>query len=227
MLGVHSLYAQDTFRDWEILVEIEQELEEIEKQASEAGYDNVEDFANAMLESQGRPTLEEMGYSSVREFLEEMYYQELYSPDMKEDYSDTEDYTTSVNENGGFYIGRYEASENNGFTEIKANKTPRNIISQTDALAKANSMYTSGEFTSSLLTGAAWDRTLGWLEETGAVTSFEIVGDSKTWGNYSDDEFENSEGLQNTGSIPQTENNRGALFILQSLSRGRLRRYWF
>ena len=50
-------------------------------------------------------------------------------------------------------------------------------------------MYTSGEFTSSLLTGSAWDRTLGWLEETGAVSSFEIVGDSKTWGNYSDDEF--------------------------------------
>ena len=68
-------------------------------------------------------------------------------------------------------------------------------------------MYTSGEFTSSLLTGAAWDRTLGWLEETEAVTSFEIVGDSKNWGNYSDDEFENSESLQNTGSIPQTEKN--------------------
>ena len=68
-------------------------------------------------------------------------------------------------------------------------------------------MYASGEFTSSLLTGSAWDRTLGWLEETEAVSSIEIVGDSKNWGNYSDDEFENSEGLQNTGSIPQTEKN--------------------
>ena len=122
-------------------------------------------------------------------------------------FSETEDYTDSINENGGFYIGRYEASENNGVTEIKANKAPRRDISQTDALAKANDMYDSQEFTSSLLTGSAWDRTLGWLEETEAVTSFEIVGDSKTWGNYSDDEFENSEGLQNTGSIPQTEKN--------------------
>ena len=232
MLGVHSLYAQDTFRDWELLLEndsieeaielqVKQALEKIEKQASEAGYDNVEDFANAMLESQGQPTLEEMGYSSVREFLEEMCYQGLYSPDMKEHYSDPEDYTASVNENGGFYIGRYEASYENGKPASKIstavdvsyghtvteNGMLWNNISQTEALTKAKGMYTSGEFTSSLLTGSAWDRTLGWLEETGAVRPIEIVGDSKTWGNYSDDEFENSEGLQNTGSIPQTEKN--------------------
>ena len=98
---------------------------------------------------------------------------------MKSQFSETEDYTNSVNENGGFYIGRYEASENNGVTEVKPNKSSRNNISQTDALAKANSMYASGEFTSSLLTGSAWDRTLGWLEETEAVSSIEIVGDSK------------------------------------------------
>ena len=225
MLGVHSLYAQDTFTDWELLLEIgsieeaiEQALKEIEKQASEAGYDNVEDFANAMLESQGQPTLEEMGYSSVRDYVEVMI---LSDPYMKEDYSDTEDYTTSVNENGGFYIGRYEASYENGKPASKIstavddsyghtvteNGMLWNNISQTEALTKAKGMYTSGEFTSSLLTGSAWDRTLGWLEETGAVSSSEIVGDSKTWGNYSDDEFENSEGLQNTGSIPQTEKN--------------------
>ena len=208
MLGVHSLYAQDTFIDWELLIEVKQVLEEIEKQASESGYDNVEDFANAMLESQGQPTLEEMGYSSVEEYVKEMLISQmkLYDSEMK-NYSDTEDYTSSVNENGGFYIGRYEASENNSVIEVKADKQPRNEISQTEALSKAKGMYTSVEFTSSLLTGSAWDRTLGWLEETGAVTSFEIVGDSKTWGNYSDNEFENSEGLQNTGSIPQTEKN--------------------
>ena len=225
MLGVHSLYAQDTFTDWELLLEndsieeaIEQELEEIEKQASEAGYDNMEDFVNAMLESQGQPTLEEMGYSSVRDYGEVMI---LSNPNMKEDYSETEDYTSSVNENGGFYIGRYEASYNNGKPASKIstavdvsyghtvteNGMLWNNISQTDALAKANDMYDSQEFTSSLLTGSAWDRTLGWLEETGAVSSIEIVGDSKTWGNCSDDEFEKSEGLQNTGSIPQTEKN--------------------
>ena len=231
ILGVHSLYAQDTFRDWELLLEndsieeaielqVKQALEEIEKQASEAGYDNVEDFANAMLESQGQPTLEEMGYSSVREFLEEMCYQELYYLEMKEDYSDPEDYTASVNENGGFYIGRYEASYENGKpaskTSEKINGSDNTVtengmlwnnISQTDALSKAKGLYTSGEFTSSLLTGAAWDRTLGWLEETEAVTSFEIVGDSKNWGNYYDDSFSGTDDLINTGSKSETEKN--------------------
>ena len=176
MLGVHSLYAIDTMSDWQ----------NTEECAKIQGYDTLEEMYS------------DLGYETEEEF--------LMDGSFMKDYSETEDYKDSVNENGGFYIGRYEASENNG-VEIKANKTTRNNISQTDALAKAKGMYTSGEFTSSLLTGAAWDRTLGWLEETGAVSSFEIVGDSKTWGNYSDDEFENSEGLQNTGSIPQTEKN--------------------
>ena len=180
MLGVHSLYAIDTIADWQLTDEV------ISIQMPGATLQDI-------LEQAGLETIEE-GYA-------------LTGQNMKSQFSETEDYTNSVNENGGFYIGRYEASENNGVTEIKENKTPRNSISQTDALEKAKGMYDSSKFTSSLLTGSAWDRTLGWLEETGAVSSFEIVGDSKTWGNYSDDEFENSEGLQNTGSILQTEKN--------------------
>ena len=122
-------------------------------------------------------------------------------------FSETEDYTDSINENGGFYIGRYEASENNSVIEVKKDKQPRNNISQTNALLAANEMYTTEEFKSSLLTGSAWDRTLGWLEETGAVTSIEIVGDSKSWGNYSDDTFSETIGLINTGLKSETEKN--------------------
>ena len=156
------------------------------------------------------------GYADLTEFCEEYFGA---SGDLEETknmimqtykggtFAETEDYTDSINENGGFYIGRYEASENNGVTEIKANKAPRNNISKTNALAKANDMYDSQEFTSSLLTGAAWDRTLGWLEETGAVSSIEIVGDSKNWGNYYDDSFSGTTDLINTGSMTQTEKN--------------------
>ena len=84
---------------------------------------------------------------------------------------------------------------------------PRNNISQIDALAYSKKMYEGKGYTSSLLTGAAWDRTLGWLEETGAVTSNEILLDSKTWGNYLDDNFSNTTGLANTGEFPETEKN--------------------
>ena len=177
ILGVHSLYAQDTTTDWQATDEY----------AKIKGYDTFEEFYIAK------------GYKTEEEFL-------IKSSAIKY-YSDTEDYEESVNQNGGFYIGRYEASENNGVTETKENKKPRSSILQTEALAKANDMYDSQEFTSSLLTGSAWDRTLGWLEETGAVTSFEIVGDSKTWGNYFDDTFSGTTGLINTGSKSETEKN--------------------
>ena len=126
-------------------------------------------------------------------------------------FADTEDYTNQVNANGGFYIGRYEASESSGGVAIVGDVTPWNNISQINALSYANSMYTSSEFTSSLLTGAAWDRTLSWLEETGEetgeVTLEEIIVDSKRWGNYADDTFSGTTSLINTGSMTQTRVN--------------------
>ena len=229
MLGVHSLYAQDTFKDWEILgpynsieeaieLQVEQMVEELEKQASEEGYNNIEEYFNYMQEQYGEPTLEEMGYSSVEEYGKEMLISqmELYDSEMK-NYSDTEDYTTSISKNGGFYIARYEASYENEKVVSKVSKIADTSQGsedgklsktiQTQALSEAKAMYDSQEFTSSLLTGAAWDRTLGWLEETGAVTSFQIVEDYKSWGNYEDDTFSGTTGLINTGSMEETERN--------------------
>ncbi len=190
VLGVHSLYEYDIMTDWMLT----DEYFETDLMQSEMPGVTLETF------------LQQLGVETVEEAYPIMGAQAKGQFEEKEEY-DTE---TSVKENGGFYIGRYEASDDGGSVAVKRNVTPENNISQIDALDKANHMYdtlSEKNFESSLLTGAAWDRTLGWLEETGAVSSFKIVGDSKTWGNYSDDEFENSEGLQNTGSIPQTEKN--------------------
>ena len=190
ILGVHSLYEYDIMTDWMLT----DECFETDLAQSEMPGVTLETF------------LQQLGVETVEEAYPIIGAQAKGQFEEKEEY-DTE---TSVKENGGFYIGRYEASDDGGSVAVKRNVTPENNISQIDALDKANHMYdtlSEKNFESSLLTGAAWDRTLGWLEETGAVSSFEIVGDSKTWGNYSDDEFENSEGLQNTGSIPQTEKN--------------------
>ena len=81
-----------------------------------------------------------------------------------------------------------------------------NYVSQEEALRESKNMYSE---ISTLLTGAAWDRTLGWLYETGAVSSIEIMVDSKTWGNYRDDNFTNNDppSLINTGEIEKTEKN--------------------
>ncbi len=193
-LNVKSLYAK---RMWEL----ELFTDEV---AQKLGYENAEDYYNNSMYASSGMTLEQ-----VKSMLLTMY---------KNSYQDTEDYTKQVNENGGFYIGRYEASYENGSVVSKESTVANtgstlengklwNWISQTDALSYANSMYTSSEFTSSLLTGAAWDRTLSWLEETGAVSLEEIIVDSKSWGNYRDDTFSGTTSLINTGSMPQTRVN--------------------
>ena len=197
-LNVKSLYAK---RMWEL----ELFTDEV---AQKLGYENAEDYYNNSMYASFGMTLEQL-----KSMLPTIY---------KNSYQDAEDYTKQVNENGGFYIGRYEASYENGSVVSKESTVANtgstlekgklwNWISQTDALSYANSMYTSSEFTSLLLTGAAWDRTLSWLEETGAVTLEKIIVDSKSWGNYRDDTFSGTTSgttsLINTGSMTQTRVN--------------------
>ena len=184
-LKVHSLYAFDTMMDWMLT----EEYFKTDLAQSEMPGVTLETF------------LQQLGVKTV----EEAY--PIMGAQQKGQFEDTEDYTESINTNGGFYIGRYEASGSGETVEVKGNVMPRNNISQIDALAYSKKMYEGKGYTSSLLTGAAWDRTLGWLEETGAVTSNEILLDSKTWGNYLDDNFSNTTGLANTGEFPETEKN--------------------
>ena len=197
VLGVHSLYAIDTTADWF--------------------------FTEEVALARGASSLEEllMGFT-----LEEAYVEYAKMLDEYEESNDNEDIglndKESVEENGGFYIGRYEASYDDSVSggrvaSKKSENTNRtgssdaledgmlwNYVSQIEALEKSKEMYKG---ISTLLTGAAWDRTLGWLEETGAVSPIEIVGDSSTWGNYSDDKFPNTTGLINTGKYDETKRN--------------------
>ena len=196
-LKVTSLYA---LRMWEL----DMLTEEI---AKAMGYESLEQMIQEYMGVPEGTTVED-----VKNMISSGYKSGIYT--------DTEDYKQEVNENGGFYIARYEASYENGNVVSKVSTSTRtsssttltngmlwNYITQTEALSKSNAMYSSSEFTSSLLTGAAWDRTLSWLEETGAVNIFEIVGDSKTWGNYEDDTFSGTTSLINTGSYNQTKKN--------------------
>ena len=132
--------------------------------------------------------------------------------------ADTIDYEDKVATNGGFYVGRYEATYGASGALSKAGTSTRtsdsttltegmlwNYISQTDALSTAKGYNTS--LNSSLLTGASWDRTLGWIYETGNKTASQIVMDSKDWGNYNDDTFSETTSLINTGAFEQTKAN--------------------
>ena len=195
-LNVHSLYECDTMMDWML----------------------TDEYVESKMPG-GK--LEDMLAGNT---LEEAYG--IYGAQYKTSIKEAEDseiglnHKESVKKNGGFYIGRYEASYENGkAVSKKSTSTNRtgfideledgmlwNYVSQEEALRESKNMYSE---ISTLLTGAAWDRTLGWLYETGAVSSIEIMVDSKTWGNYRDDNFTNNDppSLINTGEIEKTEKN--------------------
>ena len=129
-----------------------------------------------------------------------------------------EDFIDSVEENGGFYIGRYEASYLGGkVATVESTGTPRtsssttltdgmlwNYISQTDALAKCEEMYDGHEsgINSKLVNSYAWDTALKFIE---VVEGKNVDTDSTEWGNYYDDEFSNTDGLINTGAFEETK----------------------
>ena len=121
------------------------------------------------------------------------------------------DIKTSVNNNGGFYIARYEAGTSitnrksgnssatvetiisaNGTPVSKKDQTPYNFITQSQAKGLAESMYTGKSFICTLPTGAAWDRTLGWIIETenNGLDLEKLTKDSSSWGNYNNVGFE-------------------------------------
>ncbi len=93
----------------------------------------------------------------------------------------------SVNKYGGFYIGRFEAGKgsNSSSVEVKKGLNVYHSVSLDEALAKSNTMYSDNESViTQVISGAGWDRTMNWLVETGARSSYKVYGDSSTWGNY-------------------------------------------
>ena len=182
-LDVYSLYA---IRMWELDVFTDEVAQGL-------GYENVEEFYNNSIYASSGMSLEQ-----IRSMLPIQY---------KNSFKETEFYEEQVNANGGFYIGRYEASNDGGKVGSKPTTDTSelwNDVSQTDAIANIQNTFNGSGYTSSLLTGSAWDRTLEWLYETGEKSIVDIVGDSKNWGNYSDDTFSETTNLINTGSKSET-----------------------
>ena len=183
-LDVYSLYA---IRMWELDVFTDEVAQGL-------GYENVEEFYNNSIYASSGMSLEQ-----IRSMLPIQY---------KNSFKEKEFYEEQVNANGGFYIGRYEASKDGEKVGSKPTKDTSelwNYVSQTEAITNIQSTFNGSGYTSSLLTGSAWDRTLCWLYETGEKSIMDIVGDSKNWGNYSDDTFSETADLINTGSRTETK----------------------
>ena len=91
--------------------------------------------------------------------------------------------------NGGFYLGRYEAGTNHERTsatgtsdplQIKQNSNIYNWVTYSEARTLAQGMYASSNYTSSLTSSYAWDTALKFLEQTGNTSYLT----NSTQGNY-------------------------------------------
>lgn len=95
----------------------------------------------------------------------------------------------SVEKYRGFYIGRYELSENG---EAKGN--PITSVTWYQLYKSCKELNNTENVKSRMIGGIQWDAVCEWLENCGYN-----VQDSKSWGNYEDDD-EEKRILQETGS---------------------------
>ena len=139
----------------------------------------------------------------------------------------------SVYENGGFYVGRYEAgisefrpSNKIEPTEVpssKQNMIPYTNIKRTQA-KKLAEMVNSGGYTSSLMFGIQWDLMLAFMQNKGGVDESTLTTDSTNIGNYVDNKWSiinnkakyYADGTWNDGSY--TKEEEGAVLLTTGAS---------
>ena len=134
----------------------------------------------------------------------------------------------SVYENGGFYVGRYEAgisefrpSNKNEPTEVpssKQNMIPYTNITRTEAKKLAEKVN-SGGYTSSLMFGIQWDLMLAFMQNKGGVDVSTLTTDSTNIGNYRNNKWSitndkaqySTDGTWNNGSYTKETESRVVL----------------
>ena len=130
-----------------------------------------------------------------------------------EEYNNLKNYMlSSVYQNGGFWIGQYEAGADS-YPATDVNDTrelilqegayPYNCITCSNAQIKSSEIN-SGNYTSSLMFGVQWDLVVKHLE-THEVDSADLTSDSSNWGNYSNIRFDINRGGYTTS--PSTANS--------------------
>ena len=116
----------------------------------------------------------------------------------------------SVYENGGFYVGRYEAGIGTNRTSntdknsdgkyimpstapvSKADAYPYTYVTRTQAQNLAKSISNGKSYTSNIMFGVQWDLVIAFMsKDTTKITSTDILTkNSATIGNYADSEFQ-------------------------------------
>ena len=105
---------------------------------------------------------------------------------------------TSVNANKGFYISRYEASnDGSSVAQSKRGISPWVNVGQTTAITASSDNSISNTH---LMYGIEWDSVLKWIERTTDLS----VTDSRNWGNYYNS---TGDAATNEGSLRTTTHN--------------------
>ena len=167
----------------------------------------------------GKTTFTDADYTSIEKdlkdytsiYVTESGYSDLYYPDDKNVgwFADETAYNNlknsmlkSVYENGGFYVGRYEAGIGTNRTSIEAQVNGKYPVPTTAPVTKADAYpYTyvtrtqaqnlasnvnSGTKTSSLMFGVQWDLVLAFMHNKGNIADSTLTSNSTTIGNYND-----------------------------------------
>ena len=120
----------------------------------------------------------------------------------------------SVEQHGGFYLGRYEASK--GSDGLPASKrvtedAPGTIwvqFSPQDTTNVCQELYADNDTVQGFFPwGINWDTALQWLIDSGCKTELEVAKDSTEWGNYSDDSFSPGVNGKITGAFEEAKAN--------------------
>ena len=176
----------------------------------------------------GKTTFTDADYTSIENDLKEytktyrgstsFITDTWYADDKNEGWLSETEYKTlknsmlkSVYENGGFYVGRYEAGIRTNRTSIEAQVNGKYPVPTTAPVTKADAYpYTyvtrtqaqnlasnvnSGTKTSSLMFGVQWDLVLAFMsKDTAKITSTDVLTkDSTTIGNYYNSTFQLSQ----------------------------------
>ena len=167
----------------------------------------------------GKTTFTDADYTSIEKdlkdytsiYVTESGYSDLYYPDDKNVgwFADETAYNNlknsmlkSVYENGGFYVGRYEAGIGTNRTSksatnsdgkytiegmptpvTKADAYPYTYVTRTQAQNLASNVN-SGTKTSSLMFGVQWDLVLAFMHNKGNIADSTLTSNSTTIGNY-------------------------------------------
>ena len=155
---------------------------------------------------------------SVRDFGSYFYGGNISGYSDETDLPAYQEMIKSIEKYGGFYIGRYEASRGKG---ADGNDEPRSCpvtqsnngyiwvqYSPQDATTACAKLYADNPSVTGFFPwGCNWDTVLQWLIDSGSKSRTEVVSNSTSWGNYSDDDFSPNANGRYTGIYEQAKAN--------------------